>query len=738
MSFPSVSPADALPLYPPAPAGVPADLTRPTAAYRSQAALMILGLVLFAVFYLGVIGGVGYAAYKLFTIKPLIGEGRGGWVPAALQYGGGVSLGLLTLFLVKGLFKGRKAERTAHVELKPVDHPELFALIRRVYTDADAPPPRRVYASPDVNAALIYSTSIINLVVPPRKDLLIGLGLVNVVTLAEFKAVLAHEFGHFAQRSVGLGTYLYVANRVMNDVIHGRDGLDRFVDGWASVDIRISFPAWILKAMLWAVRGILSKAYTALNLTHLSLSRQMEFNADNVAVSLTGSDSLIRCLSRLDFASECLGDAAKSLSAAADHGLQTDDLFVHQAASAARLRRERKNPTQGVPPPLPDDPTEKVQVFPPEDDGVPEKYRSHPTNHQREANASRVYLRSPQDDRSPWLLFGDVSGVKRAVSAVFYREALGRTEKYTPTAAAEVQAFIDAEHAETTYDPRYHGLYDDRFISPGDLDPVPGHAWDFDRVQTWFADWPPVALEQRMKDYNRMQGESHLLNGLKSGELVLKGKTFTLRDRQYTSADVRNLVKVVDEELESAVKALQKLDREAFLAHWSLARILDDTTGGHQVVELLERYHFHEAVQQFLRRLMGEEGRLKWVFQTAGGNSQLDSETFGQIRLALREVYNAMDATHRDSKKVSAPALTNVPAGTRLFDLLAERSDGPLPEVPHDSISGEWLGGLASRLSEMLQRVKRVHFKSLGGLLAFQERIAAKPRVRPEIEIVPE
>ena len=92
-----------------------------------------------------------------------------------------------------------------------------------------------------MNAALVYDTSLLNLVVPPRKDLLIGLGLVNVVNLSEFKAVLAHEFGHFAQRSVGLGSYLYVANRVMHDVIYSRDALDR-VRGCAGASKTSAFP----------------------------------------------------------------------------------------------------------------------------------------------------------------------------------------------------------------------------------------------------------------------------------------------------------------------------------------------------------------------------------------------------------------------------------------------------------------------------------------------------------------
>ena len=39
----------------------------------------------------------------------------------------------------------------------------------------------------------------LNFIFPSKKNLEIGLPLVNALTLSELKAVLAHEFGHFAQ-----------------------------------------------------------------------------------------------------------------------------------------------------------------------------------------------------------------------------------------------------------------------------------------------------------------------------------------------------------------------------------------------------------------------------------------------------------------------------------------------------------------------------------------------------------
>jgi len=416
-------------LYPSAPAHVPAEITRLDNAYRLQVSAMIGSLFLFLLLYLVIIALAGLLAYWLVDLPIPKLSGRALFVFVILKFGGAFAALLLWLFLLKGLFKSRRVERSAYVALKEKDHPELFEFIRRVYQDTGSPRPRRVYVSPDVNAALVYDTSLVNLMIPPRKDLLIGLGLVNVVNLSEFKAVLAHEFGHFAQKSVGLGSYLYVANRVMYDVIYSRDALDRFVDGWSQQDVRISFPAWGLKGVLWVVRKTLAGAYQGLNQLHLSLSRQLEYNADNVAVSVTGSDALIHGLSRMEFASECLADAAKSLDAGADHDLFTDDLFYHQEQAARRLRQLRKNERIGLPPDLPDDPTQKLQVFEPADNGVPERYRSHPADYMRERNAKRIYVRSPQDDRSPWLLLRNLPELKGEITERFYREAWGGAKR---------------------------------------------------------------------------------------------------------------------------------------------------------------------------------------------------------------------------------------------------------------------------------------------------------------------
>ncbi len=142
-----------------------------------------------------------------------------------------VSSGLMFLFLLKGFFKRQRADKSLRVEITQEGQPILFGFIRRLCQETRAPFPHRIFLSPEVNAAVFYNSSVVSLFWPTPKNLLIGLGLVNALNLSEFKAVLAHEFGHFSQSSMKLGSYVYVANRIIGDMVYGRDWLDDFLSG---------------------------------------------------------------------------------------------------------------------------------------------------------------------------------------------------------------------------------------------------------------------------------------------------------------------------------------------------------------------------------------------------------------------------------------------------------------------------------------------------------------------------
>ncbi|HEX8659944.1 MAG TPA: M48 family metallopeptidase, partial [Hymenobacter sp.] len=229
-------------LYTPSPAAVPEGLTRPSSRYVLLVAAMLVSIALFIGLYLVLLAGAVGLVYLTLTLH----FDRYGLWTFLFHLGCLAGSLMLVAFLVKALFKRRPvSELHQHPRLTPTTHPALFDFVHRLCAEVGADHPKYISVSSDVNAAVFYDNSTRSLFWPTRKNLLIGLGLVNGLNLSEFKAVLAHEFGHFAQRSMRLGSYVNTASRLLHDMVYERDKWDELLVQWRTLDIRVSAAAWL-------------------------------------------------------------------------------------------------------------------------------------------------------------------------------------------------------------------------------------------------------------------------------------------------------------------------------------------------------------------------------------------------------------------------------------------------------------------------------------------------------------
>jgi Zn-dependent protease with chaperone function len=690
--------------------------------YRLQVLAVLVSLVLFVLLYLALVAGAAYLVY-LSIAFPLPGVH---WLLLLAKAGAVLLSALLFLFLLRGLFKRRRADKLPGVEVTEERQPRLFAFIRRLCAETNAPVPHRVFLSPDVNAAVFYHDSLLSLIVPARKNLLIGLGLVNALNLSEFKAVLAHEFGHFSQRSMKLGAYVYQANHIAANVVYGRDWLDDLLVALRDTDDRLALVVLLFEGIAAVLRRILVGTFRVINFLNAALSRQMEFNADLVAVSVTGSDALIHALARLDFAGAALDQAMQDLSAAAMHQRYSRDLFYHQNHAAAYLRRRRGLPHLGEPPPVPDDPRCSTQVFEPGDTGIPLMWASHPSNYDRERNAKRRYLRWAIDERSPWLLFHDPQAVREKVTRRFYRQAL-KLRKSVPLAPAEdVQAFIDDEHAETTYAARYHGLYDGRFLEPGPVHELEQLAeaqpWPPGLLREAHAALYPEEWKEWMAEHTRRLQECQMLAGLDQGALRPEGKDFEFRGRRYGAAKVKRLLKQVDQEMADDRERLAALDRKVFLVHYQMGKALGEEVAR----ELAQRYAVHLSVQEMLRSLSEQQARATLALQFAASRPQLSADELQGVPSVLRAAHRVVGETVSKARYVFLPSLKNVTAGDPLHRLLLAKDLIPEPGAGGEGLGAAWVESFMRQLAEARGNAERIQFKSLGGILTLQEQIAER------------
>jgi Zn-dependent protease with chaperone function len=696
--------------YPPSPAWIPADLTELGDDATRDARSVVTALVLFLGLYLClVLASLGGGVIGLVLAFRHFGMCVG--LPIAL-----VSL-CIAFLLIHVLFYRPGTEKLLGIEITDKEQPVLFAFLRKLTREIGAPEPDRVFVTPEVNAAVASNVTLINLIVPPKRDLHIGLGLVNMLTLSEFKAIMGHEFGHFVQHTGRVHAYTHVAFSVM-EMLQGGEGwvtremkaIGRRAQSDGEV-IVAGFFSIVVGVPVWVVAKLGGMLFGIFRVSSLALSRSHEFHADRVAVSVAGSNAVVHGLLRSNFADESLSETIRALDSATQHKLYSQDLYYHHAKTAERLLKQQKKPQFRVPPAL-KTPAEgqHVQVFDPDDDdgGPPLMWRTHPRDYDREENAKKIFVPVEDDDRSPWILFDNADELRERVTYKFYR-ALWRVKKSVRLAPPEkVQDFLDEEHAEVTYHPRYRGAYDERPIWPGQVyelkQVLEGEPWDLGRIARTHARLYRE-IGQRADDLRDLQKKIR--------------KVYEKAYGRPEGAAARRL-KELEEDLEDLVDWFKSFDRRVFLCHGHMATQLGDTV----LKELCDRYSFHLDVQVLHRDLARAMDRVSDGI--AGLNAQADRELPSDFFHWVRDSYQAgrkmMISCLRRARDMRAPEMASIKAGTRFDTLIFDQE--VLDEPPLTYITGKWVDKLVRQLFRMRQRLNRMDFKSLGALLQMQDRIA--------------
>jgi Zn-dependent protease with chaperone function len=718
-------------LYPPGPTDVPVDLTEPTPEYRRQIAFVLLPLSVFFVVYFGLL-----AACVLYGVWTIVSIGLAG------LHGGAGLAGLacvqvllapfallLFIYLAKNLLRRGGKEKTDHVEIFEDEHPRLFNFIYRTCDDTGASYPKRVFVNFEVNAmAFNDGNSLRHLFMPTDKNLLIGLGLVNAVNLTEFKALLAHEFGHFSQKSTRLSAFVYTAFGIINQIVEGRDIFDRIADGLRGSRSPLGMAlGYAMLGILWSMRGPLMGLRYVIFFFHQGLSRQMEFNADLVAVSVTGSDAPVHLLYRSVFADHCLNQSIRDLHTALDHQLYTSDMFFHQSHAGTFLRRRERNPLLGEPPVLPVDRHETTTVFESDRDEQANMWATHPSNRARERNAKECYIRSHFDVRSPWLLFDNVEQLRADVTYKFYRVHFRAKRTLYQTGAEEVQSFINDERSETTFDPKYQGLYDYRNLELRGITELADEARKSPssvlHLSQCAASMYKVEVKHRAQLHNKRLEERGLLNAVargwhrpSSGDLEFRGKLYGLED-------AKRLLKKVDRELAEDRDWLREFDRNVFLAHYQMALRLKEETAN----DLFKRYQFHLALQVMWADLKEREIMVNAALAFINNlkTTTLSQAVFDEALAIFRDAHATLSEHLDAAEHLRIPAMKNLPTGEPLRDFLLKKRlvEGLSRYDLHMPM--KWIAKLIDQMGEVQKKVDRIHFKSLGGILALQEQIAA-------------
>ncbi|KAA2240645.1 M48 family metalloprotease [Chitinophaga agrisoli] len=476
-------------------------------------------------------------------------------------------LGIMVLvFLVRFLFSRRQQETPCRTLLEPSEHPRLFDFITQLAAATKTRLPERIFAIPGVRANIFYHTGARGGLRPFRRDLEIGLGLVNSLNLGELTMVLAHEFGHFSRRSMQLGNYLQTLQEKIYHRLYENGHWRTTLVKWAGRHVILSLFA---RMVMWIGNGIqhvLQLLYDDINREYLRLGREMERYADSVALRITGTNTAISAMRRVEMGSICFEHCLHKLPALAAQQRRFRNLYrVHSALLHHYAAQNNMLLDAAQLPLITDDYPQdalrsRIQFR--------QQEALQPDREERERWYRQAAIDRETDTTSSWGLFNNPEQLQESMTQLVYNREVPEQapyQWYTP------QAFItDLEQRQRQYElpAVFNNYYDDRpfsALTPGCLQPLTPAEQATVNPDTLYATAHAGQIHQLFR--NRQDVET--LEAIAGGEIQVQA--FEFNGKTLSASEAAGLLAILTDETNRLTTWLQAQDCLAFRYHYTQA-----------------------------------------------------------------------------------------------------------------------------------------------------------------------
>lgn len=536
-----------------------------SADFKNKLTKAIFSIVLFIIVYLILFLTGCLISLFAITLGGIIILDNLGLITILLGLGV-IGMGVMVfIFLIKFIFKRNIVDRSHLIEIKSADEPRLFALLQEIVDETHTQFPKKVYLSSGVNAGVFYNSSFWSMFFSVRKNLEIGLGLVNGVNEAELKAILAHEFGHFSQGSMKVGSYVYHVNQVLYNLLFENKTFNLWLQRWGNLSFYFGIFIWLGSQFIKFTQWILGKIYNLVNLSYMGLSRAMEFHADEVAARVVGSAPMITGLSRLDFINGVFNDVLNEYTRKIPNSIKTQNVYPQHRFVMQFLAKRYEYPIHNGLPQIDtgNNRYNKSKLV------INDQWASHPSTPERVKALKALNIPGSVLEEQPAdQLFDQLPQWQTQVTQLLFKPI----EYQTPPQDEDLSSFqadYSANYEKDSFSNFYNGYYDQHNPVNHTLDELLASIDHIDLAPSGTALFDPSAIDL-MYGFHGLESDLDWMESIQKGAYAVK--TLDYAGKKYRLKEIPKLIPLLQQELEVAKAKIKIHDLMIFRYFYALAQ----------------------------------------------------------------------------------------------------------------------------------------------------------------------
>jgi len=283
----------------------------------------------------------------------------------------------------------------------------------------------------------------------------------------------------------------------------------------------------------------------------MGLSREMEFHADAVAASVSGSSNLISSLRKLEISDTCYNIVIQKANEWLPNGDVFENLYSNHHIVMKQYAEDFNLPLQ-TNVPVADEAFFKN--FQTSRINIKNQWASHPAREDREQHLNSLHIEATHENESAWVIFDDPEKLQKDITSILYKKAPADLKVKSISGEDFKERFLN-NIASFKLPEEYNGYYENQRFNEMDLSTVLTGSNQEQITKEEFEELFSAQKTAMRKQLSSNESDAQILPAIINKQIDVKN--FDFDGEKYKKDDAPLLLEKLNAEMEGQKKQIQ-------------------------------------------------------------------------------------------------------------------------------------------------------------------------------------